>query len=273
MKRFFFLIALSLFAVLSSKLAASKPISLFVVIPSYNNEQFCAENLASVAMQKYPHWHAYYINDCSDDATGKIATQFVHDHNLSDKITIINNKKRLGALANTYNTIQKAHPDDVVIIVDGDDKLFDDSAFGYIAETYQKDPEVWLTYGNYLSKPNDRRTICKNFPKHIIRRNDFRSYRYRTGHLRTFYAGLFHLIKKEDLMENGEFLKAAGDVATMLPMCELAVRGHIKFIQKILYVYNDANPLSDFRNEEQGRCSRLVRSRPSYKPLRKASWR
>lgn len=249
------------------------PTSFFIVIPSYNNEPWCLQTLDSLAIQSYPYWHAYYINDCSTDKTGELVEEFVKKHHLEDKFTIVHNEKRQGALANTYNAIQKAHPNDVVMIIDGDDQLINDGVCEYVASVYTKHPEIWLTYGNYVSQPFMRRCVCRKFPKKIIRTNDFRNYKYSSSHLRTFYAGLFQRIKKEDLMMNGEFLPSAGDVATMLPMLEMASKGHFRFLSKILYIYRDNNPLNDFRNRPlQKSCSDYVRALPPYEPLTFAPW-
>jgi len=249
------------------------PITFFIVIPSFNNESWCLQNLESIAIQSYPHWHAYYINDCSTDKTGALVEEFVKKNHLENKFTIVHNEKRQGALANTYHAIQKADPNDVVMIVDGDDQLVNDGVCTYVASVYRKHPEIWLTYGTYISQPFMRRSVCKKFPKKVRRGNDFRSYKYVSGHLRTFYAGLFQLIKKEDLMLNSEFLPSAGDVATMLPMLEMASSRHFRYLSKVLYIYRDNNPLNDFRNRPvQKSCSDYVRSLPPYEPLTEASW-
>jgi glycosyltransferase involved in cell wall biosynthesis len=251
------------------------PIEVAIVIPSYNNEAWVERNLTSCAIQTYPHWHLYYINDCSQDRTKELVEEFIHTNHLEEKATLINNPERRGAVANIYNTIHTLDPTTVVIIVDGDDRLLDKGAVQYIADLYAIDPELWLTWGSFVSWPDaNRHSCCAEYPKKIVKRNAFRKYKYVTGHLRTFYAGLYHLIKKEDLLdEDGKFLPSAGDVATMLPMCEMASKGHFRFVKHILYEYNNGNPLNDFRRRElQKRCSMLIRSRPPYTPLKKAPW-
>ncbi len=54
----------------------------------------------------------------------------------------------------------------------------------------------------------------------------------------------------------------------MFPMLEMA-HGRIKFIDKILYIYNQANPLNDFRIQVQKQllCERIIRAKASYQPL------
>jgi glycosyltransferase involved in cell wall biosynthesis len=247
---------------------------ILVVIPSYNNAQWVEGNLSSLCEQTWTGWHAVYINDCSQDNTGALAAAFIRAHHLEQKITLINNPERKGALYNTYTAIHQADPNWVIVMLDGDDKFLDPRALEIIATIYQSNPEIWLTWGNYISAPIPLRGVCREFPRWVIKKNSFRKYKFITGHIRTFYAGLFQLIKKEDLMKDGSFLPSAGDVATMLPMLEMASRGHFYFINKVLYEYNDANPINDFRRRAiQRSCSLYVRSLPPYAPLERATWR
>src|SRR5258708_24517075 len=99
----------------------SQNIHISVIIASYNNELWYLDNLNSIAAQKYPDWHAYYINDCSSDATGSLVEKFIKDRQLEKSFTIVHNADRRGALANIYDTIHKLDPNSVVVIVDGDD--------------------------------------------------------------------------------------------------------------------------------------------------------
>ena len=269
--KYVFLIFVFLFChnPLQAYFTIDRQVPLYVVIPSYNNEKYCIENLTSLAQQKYFSWEAVYINDCSEDRTGELVRKFIKKNKLQKKIRLINNKRRCGALENTYNAIKKADPRSVVIILDGDDYLIDDRVFDYIAQVYKRNPHIWLTYGNYIAKPNPRRSVCAPYPAEVIRNHSFRSYKYVSSHLRTFYAALFHKIKKKDLLHKGKFFPAAGDVATMLPMLEMAAEGHFAFIDKVLYVYRDNNPINDFRKRAtlQRECNEIIRSQTPYKPL------
>ena len=94
-----------------------------VIIPSYNNAQYCINNLNSLFAQDYPYWKAIYINDCSTDQTGQMVEKYVREHNLGHKIKIVHNKKNVGAMANFYKWIHKINPQHVVVHLDGDDRL------------------------------------------------------------------------------------------------------------------------------------------------------
>jgi hypothetical protein len=85
----------------------------------------------------------------------------------------------------------------------------------------------------------------REIPSDIIETNSFREIEWCCSHLRSFYAGLFKLIKMEDLASRcGTFYRMAWDQAIMFPMLEMS--GHrAKFISEVLYIYNAANPIND----------------------------
>lgn len=249
----------------------------YVVIPSYNNEKWCIENIESVAKQEYPYWQAVVIDDASQDKTGELVEAYVRKHHLHEKIHVIHNSQRHGMLSNIYHAVKQADPNWIVVTVDGDDTLNGTDVLCHLAEIYGSDSDVWLTYGNWQSNPKGERTTnCRPFPEHVLQKRLFRNYRFVSSHLRTFYAGLFQQIRAEDLMHKGKFFMATGDVAFMMPMLEMASKGHIYFVRKILYNYNMRNPISDrvAHLALMSACSKIIRHKKKpYPPLKKAIWR
>jgi glycosyltransferase involved in cell wall biosynthesis len=253
---------------LSAEDSSSQSIHLFVVIPSYNNSEWCEKNLESVFSQKYQNWTIYYVDDCSTDGTGDIVERYVDKRGMRDKCKIFHNIKRVGAMENLYNAIHTADPHSIVVTLDGDDFLADKDVFQTVVDAYA-DPEVWLTYGSYSYEPGGKRGVCRPIPEEVLANASIRKCRdWITSHLRTFYAGLFHLIKKEDLMVKGKFFEIAYDVAIMLPMVEMASPNHIRYIDRILYLYNYTNPLSDSRRLSfQIGTAMYICTLRAYKPI------
>lgn len=241
-----------------------------IIIPSYNNEQYYFRNLDSIIHQKTNvPFKVVYINDCSTDRTGQLVDAYVKHYHLAALITVVHNKKNVGALANIYNTIHMLKDDTVVLIVDGDDWLAHDYVLQRIYKEYQNS-SVWLTYGQYVYYPDGCEGICKKIPRAIIQTNSFREWnRWVTSHLKTFYAGLFKRIKLEDLQYNSKFFPMANDVAMMMPMLEMASNGHISFISDVLYVYNHCNTLCNHNKNRdlQIELTSITYARDSYKPL------
>lgn len=249
---------------------SEEPIHFVVIIPSYNNQKYCDENLSSLAMQSYKNWSAIYINDCSTDETQQKVEEFIAHHHLQDKIKLINNKKNMGAMANFYNAIHTLPGHHVVVNLDGDDRLAHKHVLKRLRDVYA-DKNVWMTYGNYRSEPDHVKSVSRPFPKKVLKEASFRTFSWRSSHLRTYYAKLFQKIKKKDLCINGVFAPMAPDVALMFPMLEMASDGHIHFIKEVLYIYNYTNPLSEHNisRQRQIEAEMAIRNKKPYKKLSK----
>lgn len=240
---------------------------LVIVIPSYNNKEWYERNLGSVFAQQYSNYHVIYIDDCSPDGTAQLVNAFIKNQNQTNRCTLIKNESRKGTLYNLYHAIHQCDDQDIIIDLDGDDWLNDTDVFQTINRAYD-DANVWLTYGQYKTYPGGHLGICKPIPQVVKRNNSYRKSQWCTSHLRTFYAGFFKRIKEETFKVNGQFFPTTSDLAFMFPILEM-VGGHIKFINKIMYIYNEATPLNDYKQrfQLQSFCQHIIRTQPSYEPL------
>jgi glycosyltransferase involved in cell wall biosynthesis len=266
----FAVVVLSLFC---NQLIQCAPKNKFaLIIPSFNNARYYIENLNSACWQNstYPY-HIYYINDCSTDNTGNLVAQYIKDNRLEHKVTLINNQINIGGGANIYNTIHRYIADDqIVVILDGDD-LFPHDNVLLTLEEYYKNPNVWLTYGSLMTIP-DEDIVGKEIESSIFENNLTRSkVGYGCTALRTFRAGLYKKIKKEDFYYKGEFTKVTWDLAFMLPMVEMCngKTRHCIFIDEVLYLYRVNTSINDFtiRAGIQAEVDQYIRSLPPYGPL------
>lgn len=242
-----------------------------ILIASYNNEQWAVKNIVS-AFQNYPetHYRIIYVNDCSTDNTLDLIMQTVQLHNKEHLVTLVNNPVRMGALCNHWNVIHQLVADDeIIVILDGDDLLAGSDVLNTLNELYTSH-DIWLTYGQFREMKTKNRGFNRAMPHSIIANNAFRTWQDIPSHLRTFYAKLYKNIKIEHLIINGEFFDMCADMASMIPMIEMA-RDHFAFISKVLYRYNDTNPISDHKKsvERQRELDRYIRSLPVYEPLEK----
>jgi glycosyltransferase involved in cell wall biosynthesis len=257
-----------LYAILCFGFLNISAVTFEIVIGSYNNEQWCLQNLASAVIQAYDEFHITYIDDCSTDATGRLVDEFVQTHHFEDLITVIHNPHRLGALENRYRAIHALPATTVAVVLDGDDMLAHEHVLKRLNAVYSN-YEVWMTFGQFeywpTGKPSD---LSREYSKDVIKKGEFRKTRNFPSHVRTYYAWLFQKIAKDDFMKDGKFFSMAGDVAEMLPMLEMAHERHA-FIPDILYSYNTTNNISDFRvnNKLQQQLEGIIRSKPRYKRL------
>lgn len=242
-----------------------KPI--VVIIPSYNNIDIYQQNIDSVLAQDYSNFRVIYIDDCSTDGMSSVVENYIEKHDHAGRIVYIHNSENKGALENIYNAVYSCADHEIIATVDGDDWLIDKDVLSKINEAYQN-PNVWLTYGQYIMQPGGGRFYLYDYPNDIIIRNAYREHVWLASHMRTFYAWLFKKINKEDLMHRGSFYQVTWDMAFMFPMLEMAA-GRFTCMPDPIYVYNIGNPLNDFRirSEEQQEIDRFIRSKKRYAPL------
>jgi len=245
-----------------------KPIT--VVIPSYNNAQWYGRNLGSVLAQQYENYRVVYVDDCSSDGTYGLVKEYLAKHDAAGRVTLKKNERNVGALHSLYHAVHASDDRTIIIVVDGDDWLAHNGVLAHINKIYWQE-EVLMTYGTFMIYPTgkvDPYGVCRPYPRETP--NCFRACSWRASHLRTFYAGLFKLIKKEDLMSDGVFLPSSQDLAQMIPMLEMS-GGRYRCIEDVLYIYNHANSRNHDKDpvtlQRQTRLRQMIEHKPSYAPL------
>lgn len=92
----------------------NKNITVSVVIPAYNSEQFIANAIDSVLAQSHPVQEIIIVNDCSIDKTVEVASTY------GSNVKIINNTQNLGA-SKSRNVGIKAAIGEYIAFLDADD--------------------------------------------------------------------------------------------------------------------------------------------------------
>ena len=236
-----------------------------IIIPAYNCEKWAARNKESATKQVYSNYDIVYVDDCSTDNTLNIANEVYKKAN--KKFDIISNKENKKALYNLYTNINKAKENTVIITLDGDDFLSNDTVLQYLDKLY-RETDCWLTAGSYVQ--NDNYQVVSPNVSDDYWNNNIRKMPWSFSHLRTFKKDLFMKIKKEDLLDtNGNFYECTFDRAMMYPMVEMAGKERIQLINKVLYIYNRFNPISVDRvhRKNQLRIEAILNNKPQYERI------
>jgi hypothetical protein len=139
--------------------------------------------------------------------------------------------------------LKSSNNDDVICLLDGDDKLIDKNSLQAVEEAY-KDKNVWVTHGSYIKNSGHYGGFNGEYKSTANIRKD----PWRASHLKTFRVGLWkHLPEDTFLDKDGEWLKVCSDTALMYPIIELASLKRVRFISKPIYLYNDLNPENDHK--------------------------
>ncbi len=221
---------------------------LVIVTCSYNNALYVAQNLDSIFNQNYHNFRLIYIDDCSTDDTTQLVENYIEEHNVQDKVTLIKNSIHQGKGANIYNACHSCNDLEIIVILDGDDWLAHENALADINTAYLK-TNAWCAYSHSKTYPQGVLSNAHALPFNVIEERSFRKYTWMYAAPRSFYAWIFKLIKLEDqLTKNvpgfeGKFFPNYNDRAIMYPILEMATN-HIAFVPEITSIQNCENPIS-----------------------------
>lgn len=252
---------------------------IVVVTPFFNARDYIENCIRSVAQQNYNNFVHYLIDDCSTDNTSDVVREVINSLplGLRGNFILIENIVNKGAVKNQYDTIiSMGHEEDIIMLLDGDDWLVNNNEiFNFYNEIYSKDLE--FTYGSCWSLGDNIPLIAQEYPEEIKKARSYRSHHFNWilpyTHLRTFKQKIIRGVREEQLQDEfGNFFKAGGDGALFYALLEAAMPERVKCLQEIVYVYNDTNPLNDYKvnAEEQNKNARKI-SGNAVKPERETS--
>jgi glycosyltransferase involved in cell wall biosynthesis len=196
-------------------------------------EEFIGPCLESLRMQTHTDWQALVTVDRRGDRTFERA---VEARDGDERIVITRNRRRLYPMENIVRAIRRSHadPEDVVVILDGDDWLITDRALERIASEYEDD-SCWMTYGSWVSNVDGHPGRWPAYADGA----DFRSERWLGTAVRTWKRWLFDLIAEGDLRDRaGRYFRVTEDLACMFPMLEMATTRRARHIAEPLMLYN-----------------------------------
>lgn len=244
-------------------------VRFYIVSVMFNAQNEVLEHIDMLKQQTYQNFHCVLVDDMSTDQSVSVASQAIdHDPRFS---LIVNNEKKY-KVRNVVDALASVSPDDedIVLIVDGDDRLAHESVLQKVLDIYM-DKNALLTYGSHLNDRGVRADMCRAYSDRVIRRNAFRYAKWHASHLKTFKYKLFKQIRFDDLTitpqelkrtvkksllkgrlkswlnwrqiklqellePSGKYIRRMDDKVLFFPMLEMA--GHrAVFIEEILYLY------------------------------------
>ena len=236
-----------------------------VVVPLYNAESWISRNLKTLRAQKYDNFRVVVVNDASTDNSKQIVEKEIKDF---ENFYLINKEENGGALNSLFSGINflDTKDDDVIVVLDGDDWFARPDVLEILNKVYSEN-DCLMTYGSYIEYPSGvRGKFSKMVPGSIVNNKLYRRSEWMTSHLRTFKHKLWKRVKKEDVLDSeGNIYRMAGDMPVMFPMLEMAGQRAL-YIEKILHVYNRANPLNEDKvnHDRQLAIESEVRKKPVY---------
>jgi len=233
-----------------------------ITVPVYNALTYVEDCLNSIKSQIYKDYEVFVVDDCSTDGTWEIVKKCEKIDNFH---VFRNDVRSHSPIGNIVRATKEANckDKDIIVNVDGDDQLSSIYVLSCLNWAYQN-KDVWATYGQFSSS---QYSLCQPISNHRVYRKENV---WKVGHLRTYKKWLFDLIKDKDLRdEDGEYYKFAGDCALIYPIVEMCGSKHLKYIDTVLYMYNNDNYLNEWRVDEkqQDYIKNKIKSKDPYDEL------
>ena len=238
-----------------------------VISPFYNCASYITRCILSVASQDYDNYQHILIDDASTDNTVEIILETLKllPDDVRSKFTVISNRENLGAVRNQIQNIRSLVSDDsIVMLLDGDDSLISDNTiFSYYNSIYDGSTE--FTYGSCWSMVDNIPLISQPYPEEVKQNKSYRNHHFNWilpyTHLRTFKKHLLNTIDDSQFQDStGNWYKAGGDGSVFYALIEAADPNQVKCIQDVVYNYNDASPINDYKvnGDEQTKNAREI---------------
>jgi len=238
-----------------------------VISTFYNAANYLRKCIESVAQQNYDNYHLYLINDASTDNSVDVIMDVMKDlpDELDGRFTLIESETNVGAVCNQVSAIREhLGDDDIVMILDGDDWLVNDpDIFHYYNNIYHEGTE--FSYGSCWSIVDNIPLISQPYPKHVRDTKNYRNHHFNWimpyTHLRTFRKRLLNAVDDKMFKDaDGNWFKAGGDGSIFYSVLEQADPDKITVVSRVVYNYNDASPLNDYKinGDEQTRNARNI---------------
>ena len=238
----------------------------FVIVTcGWNVQEWIGKCMASVRAQNYKNYVHIVVDDASDDKTW--TEMKIHEH---ERSVLYRNHSNVKWIQNAvwYLEGHLETDEDVVVVLDGDDWLAHANVLDWVRQVYElSEQEVRMTYSLFEYPGGGDSSWIPKYTTEVLKERDFRKVTWSFTHLRTFKAYLWDALDKNDLRApNGEFTPYTYDQALLFPMLEMCPYGSIKFIDNVLYVYNNKNPMQveKYDKAKQQALGRWFRSKPKY---------
>ena len=238
-----------------------------IVTPFYNCASYIHKCIISVATQDYDNYRHILIDDASTDNSKQVIRDTLNalPLDIQQKFTLIENSENVGAVSNQIQNIRSMVSDDsIVMLLDGDDSLVNDNT---VLSRYNAiyDGTTEFTYGSCWSMVDNIPLISQPYPEAVKQSRSYRQHHFNWilpyTHLRTFKKSLLNGIDDNQFKDtDGKWYKAGGDGSVFYALIEAADPNKVKCLQDIVYNYNDASPLNDYKvnAEEQNKNARQI---------------
>lgn len=180
---------LCFFGIFATSFAEEKSFAVVVVARDFT--ETCLPQLKSILQQRYQHHRVIYIADGWEEEKAIFFQKQIETLPSKKKVTFFKNREQRGHLACMCQAVFSCNPEEVVIEI-AKGTLWQGAFILTQLNRWYRDDDFWMT--------------CGSSGRGFV----------------SFYADLFHQIRKEDFLEAGRFISGGDAACYLFPMLQMA---------------------------------------------------
>ena len=222
-----------------SEIGAEKDRSFVFIILTHNNQGTIEKNYRSIMAQcDYP-FRVIYLDQGSTDNTVSLLKSFIEQEGGKNNVTVSCYQKNKTLFESYYDIVKACNDDEVIVHLSGSDWLAHEAVLNLLNQAYTN-PDVWLTYGQYLNSDQYLNGTGSPYPQKILCRKRVQKAPWDSTHFKTFYAGIYKKAMSQAMVSPVFPLSVSSEEAFLKPISEMG-KSHVQFIPEVLYIHSQAN--------------------------------
>jgi tetratricopeptide (TPR) repeat protein len=205
-----------------------------VIVPFHDPGHLLDDCVESLLAQDYGNFEAIFVDDASTDGS---AAQVPTD---DPRITLIRNGERAGGALSAHRVVTaRCEPDDIVLLLAGEDRLACADALTHLSSAYDEH-DCQIAYGQSQSA-DGRYGSAKPIPDEGAFGRLLES--WPIAHVCSYRAGLHHRLAERDAGGSGAWPTSPLDPVVLHPLLCLAGFDGVRYSERILCVsHRDERP-------------------------------
>lgn len=144
-----------------------------VIIPLYNAEKYLSDTLKCLLEQDYPDYEVLAVNDCSNDDSVRIITEFADRFREKNIDLILVDRAENGGLCAAINSGIERAEGSYLCFPDADDEIASDY-ISSMMEVLEKEPsKKWVRCNYTIVLEEEHREYNVNLPSKSVYKNDY----------------------------------------------------------------------------------------------------
>lgn len=201
-----------------------------VIAPTFNAEKTIRQSMLSLAAQSYQNWKLIVVDDMSTDETRRVSLNLASNLGFykyaceeTNKFQLITNETKKWEIENTLIALKHCRDDDIIVRLDMDDYLINNTVFEQLAHIYDENPEVDAIWTNHMWFSEKDGLTNTNISGPMSSGTDPYKHPWVSSHMKTWRKHVSNGVSDANYRgEDGKYFTRIGDQAFYLPVLKLA---------------------------------------------------